>query len=58
MNNELSPSDSQLLLYQSPSGDIKPELFRICNPAKNLECDMKSKGVQYFVPEKEWKAKV
>jgi len=32
-----------------------PELVRIQNPAKNLKFETKSKGVQYFLPEKEWK---
>ncbi len=33
----------------------EPELVRIQNPAKNLKFETKSKGVQYFLPEKEWK---
>jgi hypothetical protein len=32
-----------------------PELIRIQNPAKNLKFETKSKGVQYFLSEKEWK---
>jgi superfamily II DNA or RNA helicase len=33
----------------------EPELVRIQNPAKNMKFETKSKGVQYFLPEKEWK---
>ncbi|MDX8340547.1 helicase-related protein [Draconibacterium sp. IB214405] len=33
----------------------KPELVRIQNPAKNLQYEKLSKGVQYFLSEKEWK---
>jgi len=32
-----------------------PELVRIQNPAKNLIFETKTKGVQYFLQEKEWK---
>jgi superfamily II DNA or RNA helicase len=32
-----------------------PELVRINNPAKNLKFETKLKGVQYFLPENEWK---
>jgi superfamily II DNA or RNA helicase len=35
----------------------QPELFRIQNPAKTLTFEMKSKGVQYFLPMAEWRAK-
>ncbi len=33
----------------------KRELVRINNPAKNLKFETKTKGVQYFLPENEWK---
>lgn len=33
----------------------KPELVRINNPGKNLKFEQKSKGVQFFLPEIEWK---
>jgi hypothetical protein len=36
----------------------KPELFRIQNPVKSLIFELKSKGVQYFLPLEEWKSKV
>lgn len=35
-----------------------PELFRIQNPGKSLQFQVKSKGIQYFVPQEEWKIKV
>ncbi len=34
-----------------------PELFRIQNPAGQLKFQAKSKGVQYFLPMAEWRAK-
>lgn len=33
----------------------KPELIRINNPANTLLFEQKSKGIQYFLAEKEWK---
>jgi hypothetical protein len=33
----------------------KLELVRIQNPTQNLKFEMKSKGVQYFLPEKNGK---
>lgn len=56
--NRLAQLGDSAWLYIVINCKSTPELFRICNPAKNLECEMKSKGVQYFVPEKEWKAKI
>ncbi|RYU92721.1 helicase-related protein [Emticicia agri] len=35
----------------------KPELHRIQNPFKNLNFELRSKGVQYFLPMNEWKSK-
>jgi len=35
----------------------KPQLFRVQNPVKNLSFKMKSKGVQYFIQQDEWKGK-
>lgn len=56
--NRLAQLGENAWLYIVINCKSTPELFRICNPAKNLQCEMKSKGVQYFVPEKEWKAKI
>ena len=36
----------------------KPELFCIQNPAKKLNFQLKSKGVQYFLAMDEWKSKL
>jgi hypothetical protein len=36
---------------------ITPELFRIQNPAKQLNFQQKTKGIQYFLPQEEWKSK-
>ena len=35
-----------------------PELFRIQNPALNLNFQLKSKGVQYYLAMDEWKSKL
>lgn len=42
-------------LYIVYNCKIKPELVRIQNPANNLSFEQNSKGVQYFLSEKEWK---
>ncbi len=34
-----------------------PELFRIQNPALNLKFELKTKGIQYFLPMTEWNTK-
>jgi len=46
---------SSAWLYIVYNCKAKPELVRIQNPAKTLHYEKKSKGVQYFLPEKEWK---
>lgn len=56
--NRLAQLGDSAWLYIVINCKSKPELYRICNPAKNLECEIKSKGVQYFIPECEWKAKI
>jgi hypothetical protein len=55
--NRLAQLGESAWLYIVVNCKSNPELFKICNPAKNLKCEIKSKGIQYFVPEKEWKAK-
>lgn len=35
-----------------------PELYRIQSPAKLLKFELKTKGVEYFLPMAEWKDKV
>jgi len=34
----------------------KPELYRIQNPGQKLIFDLRSKGVQYYLAEREWQA--
>jgi hypothetical protein len=36
----------------------QPKLFRVQNPGKSLNFELKSKGVQYFLPMKEWRTKL
>lgn len=42
-------------LYIVYNCKLEPELVRIQDSAKNLKFEQKSKGVQYFLSEKEWK---
>ena len=35
-----------------------PELYRIQNPANQLSFELKSKGIQYFLPMAAWKSKI
>jgi len=35
-----------------------PELYRIQDPAKSLHFELKTKGIQYFLPMEEWRSKV
>lgn len=44
-------------LYIVTNCKSKPKLFRIQNPAKALKFELKTKGVQYFLPMAEWKHK-
>ncbi len=45
-------------LYMVYNCKTKPQLIRIQYPAENMHFDTKSKGVQYFLPEKEWKKRL
>jgi superfamily II DNA or RNA helicase len=56
--NRLSQLGEIAWLYIVINCHSNPELFRIQNPANNLQFQLKSKGVQYFVPFKEWKSKI
>jgi superfamily II DNA or RNA helicase len=56
--NRLSQLGDNAWLYIVINCRSTPELFRIQNPGKLLRFEVKSKGVQYFLPEKEWKAKI
>jgi superfamily II DNA or RNA helicase len=55
--NRLAQLGDAAWLYVVIQCKIKPLLFRVQNPAKNLSFEMKSKGVQYFVKQDEWKDK-
>jgi hypothetical protein len=35
-----------------------PKLYRIQNPANALNFELKTKGVQYFLPMAEWQEKI
>ncbi len=56
--NRLAQLDDAAWLYIVMNCKSKPELYRIQNPAKALRFELKSKGVQYFLPMAEWKQKV
>lgn len=53
--NRLSQLGKQAWLYVVTYCKTKPVLARIQDPGNTLKYELKSKGVQYFVPEKEWK---
>ncbi len=56
--NRLSQLGDNAWLYIIVNCKTNPELFRIQNPAKTLQFQQKSKGIQYFVPFEEWKSKI
>lgn len=56
--NRLSQLGNNAWLYIVINCKTSPELFRIQDPASSLNFEFKSKGVQYFLPLKEWKTKV
>lgn len=56
--NRLAQLGDAAWLYIVINCKSAPELFRIQNPAKNLKFQEKSKGVQFFLPMEEWKAKI
>jgi hypothetical protein len=53
--NRLAQLGDAAWLYIVMNCKNKPELFRIKNPAKALKFEIKTKGVQYFLPMSEWK---
>ncbi|MFZ4400753.1 MAG: helicase-related protein [Bacteroidales bacterium] len=55
--NRLAQLGDAAWLYIILSCKTRPEIFRIQNPAKALKFELKSKGVQYFLPMSEWVAK-
>ena len=56
--NRLGQLGDSAWLYIVMGCKSDPELFRIQNPAKVLRFELKSKGVQYFLPMEEWKSKI
>ena len=56
--NRLNQLGDTAWLYIVVNCKTTPELFRIQNPVKNLQFQLKSKGVQYFLPMQEWKSKL
>jgi hypothetical protein len=56
--NRLAQLGDAAWLYIVMNCKSEPELYRIQNPAKALKFELKTKGVQYFLPMTEWKDKV
>lgn len=56
--NRLGQLGDTAWLYIVVNCKSKPELFRIQNPAKALQFELRSKGVQYFLPMNEWMNKL
>jgi superfamily II DNA or RNA helicase len=56
--NRLAQLGDAAWLYIVMNCKSKPELYRIQNPAKALKFELKTKGVQYFLPMAEWKNKI
>lgn len=55
--NRLGQLGDSAWLYIVINCKTNPELFRIQNPAQRLSFELKSKGVQYFLPMTEWRNK-
>ena len=55
--NRLSQLGESAWLYIVVDCKSEPTLHRIQNPASKLKFEVKTKGVQYFLPENEWKTK-
>jgi hypothetical protein len=56
--NRLAQLGDAAWLYIVMNCKSNPQLYRIQNPAKALKFELKSKGVQYFLPMAEWKNKI
>lgn len=56
--NRLGQLGESAWLYIMTHCKSEPQLYRIQDPAHNLQFEKKSKGVQFFLHESEWKAKV
>ncbi len=56
--NRLAQLGDAAWLYIVMKCKSTPELYRIRNPHKALKFELKSKGVQYFLPMIEWQTKI
>jgi hypothetical protein len=56
--NRLAQLGDTAWLYIVMNCKTNPELYRIQNPAKALKFELRTKGVQYFLPMAEWKNKM
>ena len=56
--NRLAQLGDAAWLYIVINCKSNPKLYRIQNPAKALQFELKTKGVQYFLPMAEWKQKI
>lgn len=56
--NRLAQLGDTAWLYIVMNCKSGPELYRIQNPAKALKFELKTKGVQYFLPMAEWEQKI
>lgn len=56
--NRLAQLTDAAWLYIVIGCKSTPQLYRIQNPAKHLKFELRSKGVQYFLPMAEWKSKI
>jgi SNF2 family DNA or RNA helicase len=56
--NRLAQLGEAAWLYIVMNCKTQPELYRVQNPAKALQFELKTKGIQYFLPMAEWKNKI
>ena len=54
--NRLAQLGNKAWLYIVTDCATKPQLHLICNPAQRMNFEMKTKGVQFFLPLTEWQA--
>jgi hypothetical protein len=55
--NRLAQLGNAAWLYIVMNCKSDPEIYRIQNPSRSLNFELKTKGVQYFLPMEEWKHK-
>jgi superfamily II DNA or RNA helicase len=56
--NRLAQLGDTAWLYMVMNCKTTPELYRVQNPAIKLKFELKTKGVQYFLPFEEWKQRI